>query len=135
MTTYTSVPTSVRSENLDACGTNHHTHANIIIGSDGTRTHRDHLRPTHMERLVVLSARRFDLNVVPRPAALPQRGLLRTIPLARELSARVVVRKVCVGSSAERRKAVDKMPQFARPIVRPKVVQLPAEHFVNLSLF
>lgn len=56
-------------------------------------THCNHLDLTHLERFAVLSARRFDLNVVPRPAAMPRSGLVPAKPLAREQSARIVIHK------------------------------------------
>ena len=128
-TTYMSVPTSARSENLEACHApiNAHRHRQ----SDGT--YRDHVGPTHVERLALLSARRLDLNVVPRPTIVPLRGLLGTKPLARELSARILIRKVRIGRPAERCKTRNNVPHLARPIYRPKVIQHPGEHFVDLS--
>jgi hypothetical protein len=108
-----------------------HTAIGINYGSDGT--HRDHLILTHMEWLVRLSARRLDLNVVPRPAAKPRTVPLRAEPGTRELSARIVVRKDRVGRTVERRKAGGTVPHLACPIVRPKVVQYADKHFVRLS--
>jgi hypothetical protein len=85
-----------------------------------------------MKRLILLSTRRLDLNVVPRPAAQPRSGLLRSKPLARKLSTRIIIRKVSMRRPAERRKARNTMPELARPIIRPKVIQHTYEHFENL---
>ena len=95
-------------------------------------THRDHLDTTHVERLVLLSTRRLYLNVVPWPATMPHGSLFGAKPLARELSARILIRKVRIGRPAERRKTGNTVSQLARPIVRPKVDQHPVEHLVHL---
>ena len=127
-TTYMSVPTSARSENLEACHApiNAHRHRQ----SDGT--YRDHVGPTHVERLALLSARRLDLNVVPRPTTMPCSGFLGAKPLKRELSARILIRKVRIGRPVERREAGNTVPQLACPIFRPKIDQHPVEHLVHL---
>ena len=96
-------------------------------------THRGHLNLAHVERFVLLSARRLDLNMIPRPAAMPHISFLWAEPLARQLSARILVRKGRFGRRGERRKAGGTVPYLTCPIVRPKVVQQPAENFVRLS--
>jgi len=96
------------------------------------RTYRSHLEPAHMKRLLLSSTRRLDLDVIRRPPALPRRSLLRSEPRARELAVRVQIRKVGVGLSSEWCKARNLVTQFARPVVRPKVVQHADEYFVHL---
>jgi hypothetical protein len=86
-----------------------------------------------MERLVLLSARRFDLNMVPRPAVMPRSRLLWAEPLTRKPPACISVLKVRVGRPGERGKAGDTLPQLTSPISGPKVAQQPDEHFIDLS--
>lgn len=96
-------------------------------------THRGHLNLAHVERFVLLSARRLDLNMIPRPAAMPHIGFLWAKPLARQLSARILVRKGGFCRRGKGRKAGGTVPYLTCPIVWPKVVQQPAENFVRLS--
>jgi hypothetical protein len=86
-----------------------------------------------MERLVLLSARRLDLDVVPWPAAMPCGRLLGPKPRPRELTLSVQIRKVGIGLASERREARDSVAQLARPVVGSKVIQQANELFVNLS--
>lgn len=89
-----------------------------------------------MERLVLLSARRLDLDMVPWPAAMPCSRLLGPKPRPRELTLSVQVRKVRIGLASKRREARDSVAQFARPVVGSKIIQQANELFVNLfSLF
>jgi hypothetical protein len=76
-----------------------------------------------MERLVLLSARRFDLDVVFWPTAMPRRRLLGPEPRPRELTLPVQVREVCVCLAVERREARNGVAQLARPVVWSKVIQ------------
>lgn len=86
-----------------------------------------------MERLVLLSARRLDLDVVPWPAAMPCGRLLGPKPRPRELALSVQIRKVRISLASERREARDSVAQLARPVVGSKVIQQANELFVNLS--
>ena len=106
---------------------NTHTHINV-------RTYRNHLDPTHMKWLLFPPARRLDLNMIPRPTAHPQSSLLRAEPFARELAECIVICTIClyVGIAAEGRETWYAVPEFARPVVRPKVIEHPHEHFVHL---
>jgi len=101
--------------------------------AEGRRpTYRSHLEPAHMKRLLLSSTRRLDLDVIRRPPALPRRSLLGSEPRARELAVQVQIRKVGVGLSSEWCEARNLVTQFARPVVRPKVVQHADEYFVHL---
>jgi len=70
--------------------------------------------------------------MVPWPAALPRCCLIRPKPISCQLALRVHVRKVGEGSTSERRETRDKVAQFARPVVGPKVIQGADEYFVYL---
>ena len=87
-----------------------------------------------MKRLLFLATRRLDLNMIPRPTAHPQASFLRAEPLARELAARIVICEIrkYVGVAAKGREAWYAVPEFARPVVRSKVIEHPHEHFVHL---
>ena len=63
-----------------------------------------------MERFVLFSARRLDLNVIPGPATMPCRRLLGPKPGPRELTLPVQVCEVSVGSASERCEARDGGP-------------------------
>lgn len=95
-------------------------------------THGSHLGRAHVERFGLVPACRLDLDVVSWPAALPRCCLFRPKPISRQLALRVHVRKVGPGLTSERRETRDKVAQFARPVVGPKVIQSTDEYFVYL---
>ena len=123
--TYMSPLRCVRSENANAC----HTHTHTLAQSRahyrirGGETYGSHLTRTHVERLLLFSARRLDLDVVSWPAALPRCRLLRPKPIPRQLALGVEVCKVGVGTTLERREARDAVAKFAGPVVGTKVMQ------------
>lgn len=88
-----------------------------------TETYRSQLVLAHMERLVFLSERRLDLDVVLGPGTLPRCCLLGPEPRPRKLAPRVQIRKVSKGLCSERCKARNKVAQFARPVVGAEIVQ------------
>lgn len=70
-------------------------------------THRGHLKTAHMEWLVLLSARRLDLDMVLWPSAVPICRLFSPKPRPRELALVIQVRKVRIGLAPERCEARD----------------------------
>ena len=76
-----------------------------------------------MERLVLFSARRLDLDMVRRPAAMPCCRLLGPEPCPRELALPVRVGEVPIGLTFERCEARDAVAQLARPVVGSEVIQ------------
>jgi hypothetical protein len=70
-------------------------------------TYSSHLMPANMERLILFSPCRLDLDVVPWPAAVPRRSLFGPEPLPRELTLRIGVRKIGISVALERGKAWD----------------------------
>lgn len=85
-----------------------------------------------MERLVLLSTRRLNLDMISWPATMPCCRLLGSEPGSRELTLLIRVREVRKGLTSERREARDDVPQLTRPVLGSKVIQQTNEYFVYL---